>query len=77
VVAFDPVADDVCECEEDEVDAELFFKDAGSFSVAFFPGIGFMFPFVEEVHIAIADCVWALLVFYLVLLSSLLWFARE
>jgi hypothetical protein len=36
-----------------------------------------MFPFVEEVHIAIADCVWALLVFYLVLLSSLLWFARE
>lgn len=46
----DSVTDDVRDGEAYKVDAEASLEDAGSFSVAFFPRIGFLPPFVEEFH---------------------------
>lgn len=50
MAVFDPIADEVCDGKEDEVDAKARFEDASSFSVGFFPGVGFLSPFVEVVH---------------------------
>lgn len=50
MITFDSIPDKICNGEEHEVDAEASFEDASSFPVAFFPWVGFLSPFVVEVH---------------------------
>ena len=50
MTTFDSITNEICGGKENEVDTEADFKDAGAFSVAFFPRIRLLAPFVEIGH---------------------------
>lgn len=50
MTTFDSVSNKIRDCKENKVDAKADFKDTGAISVALFPRVGLLSPFIEIGH---------------------------